>query len=201
MLTGPSPAFPAQTFAGALWPARAGTSAAFARGAVLVLLGSALLTLSAKVQVPFWPVPMTLQSLVVLMLGAAYGWRLGGLTVLAYLAEGAAGLPVFANTPPAAPGLAYFAGPTGGFLVGFVLAAMTTGVLAERGWDRTPLRLLAAMAIGHLVLFAPGVAWLSALFGSGKAWSAGIEPFLLATLLKTALAAALMQAGWSILRR
>ena len=104
-------------------------------------------------------------------------------------------------TEPAAPGLAYFAGPTGGFLLGFLLAAMATGALAERGWDRGPLRVLAAMIVGHVVLFVPGVAWLSVLFGPAKAWSAGVEPFLLATLLKTALAAALMQAGWSILRR
>ena len=82
MLTGPSPAaLPVQTFAGALWPARPGTSEAFVRGAILVLLGSFLLTLSAKVQVPFWPVPITMQSLVVLMLGAAYGWRLGAAAV------------------------------------------------------------------------------------------------------------------------
>ena len=189
------------TFAEVLWPARPGTSAGIARALILAVLGSALLVLSAKVRVPLGPVPITMQSMVVVMLGAAYGWRLGALTVLLYLAEGLAGLPVFTNTPPAAPGPLYFAGPTGGFLIGFVAAAAVTGWLAERGWDRTPMRVLAAMAIGHLVLFAPGFAWLSALMGPAKAWAVGVEPFILATLLKTALAAALTWAGWTLLRR
>ena len=202
MSIGPSPAaLPTQTFAGTLWPTGRGTPEAVIRALVLALVGSGLLVLSAKIRVPLGPVPITMQSLVVVMLGAAYGWRLGAATVLLYLAEGAAGLPVFANTPPAAPGLAYFAGPTGGFLLGFLLAAMTTGALAERGWDCNLPRVLAAMAIGHVVLFAPGVAWLSILVGPAKAWALGVEPFLLATLLKTALAAALIQAGWAVLRR
>jgi biotin transport system substrate-specific component len=189
------------TFAEVLWPARPGTPAGTARALILAVLGSALLVLSAKARVPLGPVPITMQSMVVVMLGAAYGWRLGALTVLLYLAEGLAGLPVFTNTPPAAPGPLYFAGPTGGFLIGFVAAAATTGWLAERGWERTPARLLAAMAIGHVVLFAPGYAWLSVLMGPAKAWAVGVEPFILATLLKTALAAALTWAGWTLLRR
>ena len=189
------------TFAGTLWPARPGTSAALLRMVVLALLGSGLLVLSAKIRVPLGPVPITLQSLVVVMLGAAYGWRLATLTVLLYLAEGLAGLPVFANTPPLVPGPLYFAGPTGGFLLGFVAAAFATGYLAERGWDRTAPGLLAAMAIGHAVLFIPGLAWLGVLVGPAKAWAVGVEPFLLATLIKTALAAALMHAAWSRVRR
>ncbi len=100
---------------------------------------------------------MTLQTLVVLLIGATYGWRLGGATVLLYLAEGLLGLPVFANTPPAVPSPAYLAGPTGGFLVGYVAAAVVTGFLAERGWDRSLLRVVVMMTIGHAMIFAFGL--------------------------------------------
>ena len=103
---------------------------------------------------------MTLQTLVVLVIGAAYGWRLGGATVALYLAEGLAGLPVFAG-PVAGP--AYMAGPTGGFLVGFLAAAMATGFMAERGWDRSLLSVIAMMALGHAVIFAFGLGWLATL--------------------------------------
>lgn len=191
---------PAATLAGFVWPA-SGRLAEALRAAVLMLVGTALLTLSAKIQIPLPPVPMTMQTLVVLMLGAAYGWRLGGATVLVYLAEGALGLPVFANTPPVAAGPLYFAGPTGGFLVGFVAAAVATGALAERGWDRSLTRLLALMTLGHAVIFAFGLGWLSLIVGPAKAWAVGAVPFAAATVLKTALAAALMQAAWSFARR
>src|SRR5256885_9623717 len=117
----------APTFIAAMWPAR--TSAGL-RFAALAVLGSLALTLSAKLQVPFYPVPMTMQSLVVLLIGLAFGWRLGTATVLLYLAEGLAGLPVFAGTPEKGIGLAYMMGPTGGYLVGFVLAAAFLGWLA-----------------------------------------------------------------------
>lgn len=188
----------AATLAGLWWPAAPGRRAAVLRAALLMVAGSALLTLSAKVQVPLPPVPMTLQTLVVLMIGAAYGWRLGGATVGFYLAQGLAGLPVFAG---AAAGPLYFAGPTGGFLVGFLAAAALVGALAERGWDRPLIRVVALMAFGHAVIFAFGLAWLSALIGPGKAWAVGAVPFLAPTVIKTALAAALMQAGWSLARR
>ena len=191
----------APTVVGSLWPAAPGSRGTALRAVALMLIGSALLTLSAKVQVPFIPVPMTMQTLVVLVLGAAYGWRLGGATVLLYLVEGALGLPVFANTPPVVAGPYYFAGPTGGFLVGFLVAAVATGLLAERGWDRSLVRVAALMAIGHALIFAFGLAWLSALFGPAKAWAVGAAPFMLATLLKTALAAAIMQAAWTFIRR
>lgn len=171
-----------------LWPA-AGPYV-WIRSVSLAFLGVALLTLSAKLKVPFYPVPMTMQTFVVLVLGAAYGARLGALTVLAYLALGAAGLPVFADTPERGIGLAYMAGPTGGFLIGFAAAAFIVGVLAERGWNRSVAWLFAAMAVGHAVLFAFGVTWLAALIGWPKAWALGVAPFYLATLLKTALGAA-----------
>lgn len=182
------PAVPSRTIAATIWPAEG--LAALLRTAVLALVGSLLLALSAKVQVPFWPVPMTMQTYVVLVLGAACGWRLGLATVLAYLAEGALGLPVFAGSPEKGIGLAYMAGPTGGYLAGFVLAVLATGFLAERGWTRGVLRATATMLIGHAVIFALGIGWLATIVGADKAIALGLAPFWAATVLKTALAVA-----------
>jgi biotin transport system substrate-specific component len=167
--------------------------------AAAVGLGVCLLTLSAKVQVPFWPVPMTMQTLVVLMLGMAYGRWLGAATVLAYLAVGAAGFPVFAGTPQRGIGLAYMMGPTGGFLIGFVAAAWVTGALAERGWDRSVLLSAAAMLVGTVVIFLFGLAPLIAAAGLQRAVETGLIPFLASSGLKVALGAALMPALWYVL--
>ena len=180
----------------ALWPAS--RTGALARNALLAVGGSLLLTLSAKINVPFYPVPMTMQTFAVLMIGAAFGWRLGAATVLLYLAEGAAGLPVFAGTPEKGIGLAYILGPTGGYLIGFVAAAALVGWLAERGWDRGFFWLAGAMFIGHAVIFAYGIAWLASSVGFAQAWAAGVAPFYLATVFKTLLAAACMNAAWSV---
>ena len=135
----------------------------------LVLAGSILLTLSAKIQIPFYPVPMTLQTLVVLLIGVAFGWRMGSATVLAYLAQGALGLPVFAGTPEKGLGLLYMAGPTGGYLVGFALAAGLTGWLAERGLDRSAIGTAIAMIAGNLVIYVIGLIWLANFVGFEKA--------------------------------
>jgi biotin transport system substrate-specific component len=172
----------------------------------LVLAGTLVLYISAKVFVPFFPVPMTLQTLAVMAIAAAYGQRLGTLTVLAYLAEGAVGIPVFTATPPAVAGLTYFLGPTGGFLAGFVLLAIIVGYAADRGWDRSPFRLFAAMLAADVVVFALGFAWLAMFaqvgqhtgIGFAKAFSAGVAPFVLGDLLKIALASALVPAIWSL---
>jgi biotin transport system substrate-specific component len=169
--------------------------------AAAVFFGMCLLTLSAKVQVPFWPVPMTFQSLVVLMIGMAYGSRLAAGTVFAYLLAGAAGLPVLAGTPERGIGLAYMMGPTGGFLLGFLLAAWAVGFLAERGWDRTFLKCAVAMVAGHLIISFSGVAWLAVLLGTTKAISVGLMPFLASSALKTALGTALMPVIWRVLAR
>jgi biotin transport system substrate-specific component len=186
------------TLLSALAPSAA---AARSRDVAAVVLGSLLLTASAKLQVPFWPVPMTMQSLVVLLLGMSYGLRLGTATVLLYLAEGAVGLPVFAGTPERGIGLAYMMGPTGGYLIGFVLAAAALGSLAERGWDRSLARIAAAMILGHVILFIPGVLWLAVSLGFAKAVAVGATPFLAATVLKTALGIALMPLAWRWARR
>ncbi|MDP4822393.1 MAG: biotin transporter BioY [Aestuariivirgaceae bacterium] len=183
------------TVAGALWPASRANS--LLRAAVLVALGTLALAVAAKVQVPFWPVPVTMQSLVVLALGAAYGWRLAGVTLFAYLLEGAAGLPVFAS----GAGAAYMMGPTGGYLVGFALAAMLVGYLAEKGADKRPLTMFAAMLAGAALIYVPGIAWLSGFTGVEKAVAAGFVPFIMGDVLKAALAAAAFPAGWSLLRR
>ncbi|HEX2135979.1 MAG TPA: biotin transporter BioY [Microvirga sp.] len=195
MSTGVAPVAAPSTLMSLVWPSRSSL-----RAAVLMLVGSALLAISAKIQVPFYPVPMTMQTLVVLVIGAAYGWRLGGATLALYLAEGALGLPVFAG--PVA-GVGYMAGPTGGYLAGFLAAAVLTGVMAERGWDRSLLRVLVMMTVGHAVIFVFGVAWLAYLFqfDVARAWAAGVAPFYAATVLKTALAAALMQVAWTVAAR
>ena len=201
MSSGTSLSATAPTFAALLWPARDRGVAAAIRALVLALAGSLLLAISAKIQVPIPPVPMTMQTLVVLIIGATYGWRLGGATVLLYIAEGMLGLPVFANTPPQVANPAYLLGPTGGYLAGYVAAAIVMGFLAERGWDRSLLRVIVMMSVGHLIIFAFGLAWLAHLFGPAKAWVVGAAPFIAGTVLKTALAAALMKAAWTIVRR
>jgi biotin transport system substrate-specific component len=163
-----------------------------ARGLAIALGGSLLLAVSAKVQVPFYPVPMTLQTLVVLLLGAALGARLAAASVALYLIEGLAGLPVFAG---ALAGPVYMAGPTGGFLLGFLAAAALIGFAADRRWDRSWGRLLVSLSLGHAVVFAFGFAWLAQLMGAEKAFAAGVAPFALATIVKTLLAVALVGAG------
>ncbi len=172
------------------------------RNIALIIAGSLLLTLSAKIKVPFYPVPMTMQTLAVMLIGFTFGWRMAGATVLFYLAQGAFGLPVFAGTPEKGIGLAYMMGPTGGYLLGFVLAAVLCGWLAERGWDRSPLRLVAAMILANGVIYLLGVTWLGSVVGWDKpvlAW--GMIPFLYGDLLKIVLGAGLLTAGWKLLDR
>jgi biotin transport system substrate-specific component len=165
-----------------------------ARGLALALGGSLMLAVSAKVQVPFHPVPMTLQTLVVLLIGAALGARLAAAAVALYLIEGLAGLPVFAG---AVAGPVYMAGPTAGFLVGFLVAAAVIGFAADRRCDRSWIRLLVSLSLGHAVVFAFGFMWLAELIGAEKAFAVGVAPFALATVVKTLLAVALVGAGRS----
>jgi biotin transport system substrate-specific component len=157
-----------------------------------IVLASAVLALSAKIEVPFWPVPMTLETLAAIGLGGLFGARFAGAAALLWLAEGAAGLPVFAG---AAAGPAYFLGPTGGYLVGFVLAALLVGRAADRGLRARPLLLLAAMLAGVAVIYICGVAWLAHLVGWQRSVRLGLLPFIPADLTKAALAAALVTAA------
>ena len=177
---------------------------------ILAILGSLALWISAKVQVPFYPVPMTMQVFVVLAIGAAFGSRLGLATVLLYLAEGAMGLPVFAGTPEKGIGLSYMVGPTGGYLIGFALAAYITGFFAERGFDRHAISTALTMLLGLLIIYACGIAWLAAplsfIVSAGGAQFCGIGldqaiihgfvPFWIADLVKVALATAFFPLVW-----
>jgi len=168
-----------------LWQAST-RAARVTRVIVLVVAGTAVLAVSAKVQVPFVPVPFTMQTAVVLVIGLTYGMRLGVATVAAYLAEGAAGLPVFA----AGGGAAYLlSSPTAGYLWGMLAAAGLMGVLAERGWDRTIPKALGAMLIGTAAIFAVGIGRLAYMIGAGPAVDAGLVPFLGSEALKIALVA------------
>ena len=157
-----------------------------ARTAGIALAGALLLAVAAHLQIPFWPVPMTMQTFVVFTLGATGGARRAGLAVLAYLAAGLAGLPVFAS----GAGPLYMAGPTGGYLLGFLLAAMLVGAAAGRGWLRRLPTAVAVLLAADVVLFACGVVWLAVLIGWQKAFAAGVLPFLPAEAAKVALAAA-----------
>lgn len=151
-----------------------------------VALGSALLAASSHVQVPMWPVPITMQTFAVTIIGALYGWRLGAVTVAAWLAEAAAGLPVLS----APSNVAYFFGPTGGYLFAFPIIAALTGWLVARGWDgRKPVLAFSAFLAANLTCLVIGAAWLSQLIGVEKAIAAGVTPFLIGGALKSALGA------------
>jgi len=171
------------------------------RNVVLVVAGSLLIWLSAKIQIPFYPVPLTLQTLVILLIGAAYGWRLGLATVALYLAEGFIGLPVFAGTPEKGIGWLYMAGPTGGYLFGFFLAAGVVGWLAERGFDRNFVTTAMAMVAGNLVIYTSGLIWLQGFIGWEKAVMFGLTPFLYGDLTKLALAAVILPGAWHLMNK
>lgn len=188
-------------------------TALWLKRAAMVAAGVAALTLSAKTTILLEPVPVTLQVLVVMAIGLGYGARTGALTVMAYLALGAMGEPVFAGTPLKGLGLPYMLGPTGGYLVGFVASAALVGWCAERGWDRSVLGTVAALTLGLIALYVPGVLWLA--FGfpitalgsafSGYGLAQGIEwgvlPFLWIDALKLSLAAIAFPAIWSWIAR
>lgn len=163
----------------------------------VVLAGSLLLVLSAKFQMPFFPVPMSMQTFVAVGLGLALGPVRGALAVALYLAQGAAGFPVFAGTPERGLGLIYMMGPTGGFLIGFVLAALAAGWLAGRGFDRNPATAMAAALLASAVIYVPGLLWLGAVIGWDKPVLAlGLYPFIPGDIAKAMLAAIVFPAAW-----
>ena len=170
---------------------------AAATDALMIVAGSVLLAVSAKIAIPFYPVPMTMQTFVAIALGLSLGPVRGGAAVLLYLAEGASGLPVFTGTPEKGIGLAYMAGPTGGFLLGFFLAAIVAGWLAERGWDRHPVSAMGAALVAGAVIYVPGLLWLGSIIGFDKPiLQFGFYPFLLGDVAKALLAAAIFPAAW-----
>jgi biotin transport system substrate-specific component len=173
------------------------TTMPLARDTAVVVAASLLLALSAKVSVPFYPVPLTMQTFVVIGLGLALGpWR-GLAAVLLYLAEGAAGLPVFAGTPEKGIGIAYIVGPTGGYLLGYVPAVLLAGFLAGRGWDRRPLSAMAAALLAGAVIYIPGLLWLGAVIGFDKpVFALGFAPFVFGDVVKAMLAALVFPTTW-----
>ena len=168
------------------------------RDAMLVFGGAVALALLAQIQIPLQPVPVTGQTFGVLLVGALLGSRRGTLSMLTYLSMGAVGLPVFAGL---GAGASRFAGPSGGYLAGFVAAAWLVGRLAERGWDRRVHTTALAMLLGTLLIYLPGIAWLSTFVGRGQVLQLGLVPFLLGDLLKLLLAALVLPWGWRLLGR
>jgi biotin transport system substrate-specific component len=156
-----------------------------------VVFGTAFLALSSYITVPMVPVPVTMQTFAVTLVGALFGWRLGALTVAAWLFEGAMGLPVLAG---GAGGIQSFLGPTAGYLFAFPVAAAMTGWLVERGWNGNRVLLaFAAMLLGNAICLLFGGAWLATLIGAQKALMVGVLPFVLGAVLKSALGAATLK--------
>ena len=155
---------------------------------VLVLFGTVLLSVSSKIQVPFWPVPMTMQTFIVFIIGMSYGWKLALFTLIAYLFEGAVGLPVFAK----GGGLLYLIGPTAGYLYGMAIAAGVIGFLAERGYNDSYIKSLISLIIGTVIIFVLGVGYLGSVIGYDKALAGGLYPFIPSEFFKIGLAVILI---------
>lgn len=193
------------TLLGAFQPK--GNAARLASNVTIVVLGTLLIALAAKINVPVWPVPVTLQSFAIAGLAAAFGLRIGVATVALYLLEGALGLPVFAT----GGGIAYLVGPTGGFLIGFLVMAAIIGYAADKGASGKPLALFGAMLVGDAALFVLGFVWLLALSGNAgwidqtnvvaSAFAGAVQPFIVWDILKMALAALTVTGAWSLLAK
>ena len=193
------------TLAQTVWPRPAAWPAALGRDAFLVLTFSLLTALCAQVTIPLPYVPITGQTFAVLLAGALLGPRLGALAMLAYLGEGLAGMPVFAQghsawMPGTLPGVPTIVGLSAGYLWSYPFAAALVGWLAERGWDRRPGTTLAAMLLGSLVIFTFGASWLGHYVGSSRALPLGVWPFLPGDAVKALLAAGLLPLGWKALK-
>ena len=183
-----------QTLGQALWPEK---SSQWMRFMVFAIAGSIALTVSAKISIPALPVPFTMQTLVVLLIGFAFGLVLAGATVGLYLLQGAFGLPVFQGTPEKGLGLVYMMGPTGGYLAGFFVAAVVCGKLAQKGWDKRFSTMALGMVLGNVLIYAFGLAWLGSLIGWDKpVLQYGMIPFLVGDLIKIAIAVALVPMIW-----
>lgn len=171
----------------AVWP-----GAGARRSVMLMLVGSWLVALLARVQIPVSPVPITGQTLGVLLVGMLLGSRRGAASMLLYLVQGAAGLPFFS----AGGGPMRLLGPTGGYLFGFILAAAVVGALSERGWDRQTWRTAAAMLVGNLAIYVCGLLWLARFVPGEALLGTGLLPFLLGDALKIGLAMMVLPAAW-----
>jgi biotin transport system substrate-specific component len=190
---------PSQTLSDVIWSEQ---SNRWLRFLAFAVAGSIALTISAKVSIPAIPVPFTLQTLVVLLLGFAYGPALAGATVGLYLLQGAFGLPVFQGTPEKGLGVAYMMGPTGGYLLGFFVATVVCGKLAQKGWDKRFSSMALGMIAGNAIIYAFGLAWLGTLIGWDKpVLQYGMIPFLVGDLIKIGIAVALVPMIWARVKR
>lgn len=180
---------------------------------ILVALGIVALAVAAKIKVPLWPspVPITLGTFAVLTIGAAYGPRLGLATILGYMVIGAIGFDVFASSSAEKNGLSYMMGGTGGYLAGYVLATLAIGAFARAGWDRSMVKIAAALLVGNALIYALGVPWLYQVILAGGMFDAtqyasiwdqtlvwGLTPYLIGDAIKLALAALLLPLAWKL---
>jgi len=193
-----APTYP--TLADTLWHIPANQRArVWARQVILAVGGSLLVGLCAQFTIPFFPVPITGQTFALFLIALTYGSKLGGATIFLYLVEGAIGLPVFAG---GAGGFRIFTGPTAGYLFGFFLVAIVCGRLAEKGFDRSYLKIALVMLIGNIVLFTPGLLWLGFFMGWDKpilAW--GLYPFIPGDIIKMTLVVSLLPTTWKVIDR
>lgn len=167
---------------------------------ILVAVGIVFLSIAAKIQVPMWPVPITMGTFAVLSIGAAYGMRLGFATILGYMIVGALGFDVFATSSTENFGLTYMMGGTGGYLIGYVLAVLALGRFASWGWDRSMPKIALAMLFGNILIYVPGLIWLGTLYGWDKPilqW--GLTPFLIGDVAKLILATLILPTIWKVL--
>jgi biotin transport system substrate-specific component len=185
---------PMTTLASRVWQ----VSGSRKKQALLAVLGSLFIAICAQITIHLPLVPITMQTFAVLAVGAAFGMRLGAATLALYVLEGTLGLPVFAEFRA---GPAVLMGPTGGYLIGFIIAAALVGWFAERGYDRRVLTMFGVMMLGAAVLYIPGLLWLAQYTGYDKVLELGLYPFLWGDLLKAALAAMAFPAAWSFLSR
>ena len=169
------------------------------RNIILTIVGSALIALCAQIYIPLYPVPITMQTFAVFIIGLTYGWRLGGVTISIYLFAGAIGLPVFAK---GGLGMAVFEGPTAGFLLGFLLAVIACGWFAERGFDRSYAKLFVSLLIGNILLYTMGLFWLGNFIGWDKpVLELGLYPFFIGDLIKIFMVVILLPSIWKYVNR
>ena len=164
---------------------------------LLALFGTLLLAISSKIQVPFWPVPMTMQTFVIFLIGMTYGIRLSFATVALYLFEGAAGLPVFAS----GGGIAYLTGPTAGYLYGMLFASIVISYFANLGFSKTYFKATISLLIGSIIIFSIGIIYLGSIIGYQKAIAVGLLPFIPSELFKIALAVSLIPTIQKIIKK
>ena len=169
----------------------------YTKNILLILFGTILLAVSSKIQVPFWPVPMTMQTFVVLIIAMTYGWKLSLLTLIAYLIEGAIGLPVFAK----GGGLTYLIGPTAGYLYGMAIAAAVVGYFADLGYGKSIIKCIVPLLLGTIIIFICGIGYLSSIIGFEKAIAAGLLPFIPSELFKIALALFIIPSIWKYIQK